>query len=320
MFFTSCEPDEPEHIKIETGIATDITSTSVVLHGSLDIDMSLYDNVRIGVMIATTPIYIFRGGGAMYETDMLVGNKFKLQLNNLYPSTKYYYRVWVLLDTERVYAQEKTFRTLSPENYEICTDYVDLGLSVKWATCNVGASSPEGYGTHFAWGEVDLETKEYYEYSTYKWCDGSYNTITKYCTNMSNGSIDNKTILELEDDAATVNMGESWRIPTFKELQELSKKCIWTWTILNGVKGYNVEGPNGNSIFLPAAGGRYDSDYNSSAVGFYWSSSLCMRFPCSAYGFYFNSNYVDCKDFDWEEDVDYSYDRCHGLSVRGVMD
>ena len=90
--------------------------------------------------------------------------------------------------------------------------YVDLGLSVKWATCNVGANNPEDYGDYFAWGETT--TKDTYNLSTYKWCNGSYSTLTKYCNNSSygnNGFTDNKTQLELSDDAARANWGGSWR-------------------------------------------------------------------------------------------------------------
>ena len=152
-------------------------------------------------------------------------------------------------------------------------EYVDLGLSVKWATCNVGASAPEEYGDYFAWGEV--EPKEEYSWSTYKWCNGSYDTQTKYCTNSSYGTIDNRTVLEASDDAAAVNWGGVWRMPTYEEQDELLNNCTWTWTTQNGVNGYTVTGPNGNRIFLPAAGYRIDSSLDSAgSYGDYWSSSL----------------------------------------------
>ena len=150
-------------------------------------------------------------------------------------------------------------------------EYVDLGLSVKWATCNVGASAPEEYGDYFAWGEV--EPKEEYSWSTYKWCNGSYDTQTKYCTNSSYGTIDNRTVLEASDDAAAVNWGGVWRMPTYEEQDELLNNCTWTWTTQNGVNGYTVTGPNGNRIFLPAAGYRIDGSLDS-AGSYYWSSSL----------------------------------------------
>ena len=125
---------------------------------------------------------------------------------------------------------------------------VDLGLSVKWATCNIGASVPEEYGDYFAWGETDPMRKETYHLTTYKYWDGKEQKMTKYNNN------DTILTLELEDDAAYVNMGAEWRIPTLEEWIELDKHCTWTWTTLNGVKGYQVTGPNGQSIFFPAAG------------------------------------------------------------------
>ena len=170
-------------------------------------------------------------------------------------------------------------------------EYVDLGLSVKWATCNVGATKPEEYGDYFAWGEV--EPKETYNWSTYKWCNGSYYTQTKYCTNSDYGTADNKTILEAADDAAHVNWGGSWRMPTDAELTELREQCTWTWTTQNGVNGYKVTGSNGNSIFLPAAGYRYDSSFSrAGSIGDYWSSSLNTAYPDYAYVFGFNSGHV----------------------------
>jgi hypothetical protein len=171
-------------------------------------------------------------------------------------------------------------------------EYVDLGLSVKWATCNVGASTPEGYGYYFAWGET--QPKSTYNWSTYKWCYGSYDTQTKYCTSSSFGTVDNKTVLEPADDAATVNWGGSWRMPTKAEQDELRNNCTWTWTTQNGVNGYKVTSKsNGNSIFLPAAGYRDDSSLsNAGSTGYFWSSSLLTDYPYRAYGLSFYSVYV----------------------------
>ena len=154
------------------------------------------------------------------------------------------------------------------------SEYVDLGLSVKWATCNVGASKPEEYGDYFAWGEN--HPKSTYNWSTYKWCDGSETTLTKYNSNSSNGIVDNKRALELDDDAARVNWGGSWRIPTTQELEELRTECTWILTTQNGVKGYNVTSKNnGNSIFLPAAGYHYHGGIDYAGTFFFcWSNSL----------------------------------------------
>ena len=192
---------------------------------------------------------------------------------------------------------------------------VDLGLpsGLKWALFNLGATKPEEYGDHFAWGET--EPKEDYSSSTYKWCKGSDDTMTKYCNDSSygyNGFTDNMTVLDPEDDAAAVNLGGSWRMPTKAEQDELRSQCTWTWTTHNGVNGRLVTGPNGNSIFLPAAGYRRDTYlYNVGSYGRYWSSSLSTDYPNNAYYVYFNSGNVD-----WG----HGYRRCYGQSVRPVSE
>ena len=169
-------------------------------------------------------------------------------------------------------------------------DWVDLGLpsGTKWATCNVGADTPEGYGEYFAWGETT--TKETYSSSTYSYSnDGK---LTKYCNNAecgNNGFTDALTILEASDDAAIANWGAGWRMPTYDEMLELINNCTVTWTIQNGVNGSLFTGQNGNSIFMPAAGySNGSSPYDSSNYGSYWSSSLCTGFPYHAVILYFN--------------------------------
>jgi len=187
-------------------------------------------------------------------------------------------------------------------------DYVDLGLSVKWATCNVGASTPEEYGYYFAWGETEPKTT--YDWTTYKWCRGSNATLTKYNTDNDYGIVDNQIQLELSDDAARVILGGNWRVPTKAEQEELRMKCTWTVTTINGVNGYKVTSKgNGNSIFLPAAGFRsFSSLQNAGQIGCYWSSSLYTREPISAlYGQLYLSD-ADSKFAD----------RYYGLSVRPV--
>ena len=189
-------------------------------------------------------------------------------------------------------------------------EYVDLGLSVKWATCNVGASSPEEFGGYYAWGEI--EEKENYSWNTYKWCNGSYDTQTKYCTSSSYGTVDNKTVLDPEDDVAHVKWGGTWRMPTLEEQIELLYNCTWSWTTQNGVNGYKVTGPNGNSIFLPAAGYRNgEGAYYRGSAGYYWSSSLYSDDSYGAYGLGFDSG-----NRGWGY---YGYRYC-GQSVRPVSE
>ncbi|MBQ3576658.1 MAG: hypothetical protein IJA28_04490, partial [Coprobacter sp.] len=136
-------------------------------------------------------------------------------------------------------------------------EYIDLGLpsGIKWATCNVGATTPEEYGDYFAWGET--EPKDFYNWNTYKHCveNGDYYSVNSYCPNSDIGVEDNRTILDAEDDAASANWGGSWRMPTKKEQEELLNNCIWSPPSQNGKSGYKIISKiNGNSIFLPAAG------------------------------------------------------------------
>ena len=186
---------------------------------------------------------------------------------------------------------------------------IDLGLSVKWASCNVGATTPEEYGGYYAWGET--EEKSYYEWDTYKYCNGSYTSITKYCTNSYYGTVDNKTTLEPCDDVASVKWGGNWRMPTRAEQDELRNSCTWEWTTLDGVKGYRVTGPNGNSIFLPAAGYRHGTGVSfRGSDGNFWSSSFDSIYCFDACYLYW---------YDSGNSIWYSYGhRCVGHSVRPV--
>lgn len=202
-------------------------------------------------------------------------------------------------------------------------EYIDLGLpsGLKWASCNVGATKPEEFGDYFAWGETEPYyssqnplTWKYgkssgYSWPSYKWCNGDISTLTKYNPNPSFGTVNYKTILVLEDDAAHINWGGSWRIPTDSEWTELRTKCTWTWTTENGVKGRKVTGPNGKSIFLPAAGCLDDTIIgNAESGGSYWSSALDTSYPYRALGIDFSPNNVYRVDSN----------RCRGLSVRPV--
>ena len=214
---------------------------------------------------------------------------------------------------ENPYTAQIIRNTQFRANFEKIPEYVDLGLSVKWATFNVGANAPEECGDYFAWGET--EPKGYYYWTTYKWCNGTSTTMTKYCTYFYDGTVDNKTTLELEDDAARVNWGGSWRMPTRAEQDELINKnnCTWTWTTQNGVKGYKVTSKkNGNSIFLPVAGCYNYSDLGSvGSFALYWSSSLDTSYSSDgSYSMGFNSDSVN-----WRSTIRY-----FGLSVRAVCE
>ena len=202
-------------------------------------------------------------------------------------------------------------------------EYVDLGLSVKWATFNVGASKPEEYGGFYSWGETEHKTD--YSWSKYKWCNGSESSLTKYCSNSfysNEGFADTLKVLAPEDDVAHVKWGGSWRMPTLAEQEELRNNCTWTPydsgnTEFNGVAGYKVtskiEGYTDRSIFLPAAGYRDGTAFSFvGSDGLYWSSSLDTENPCKAWHIYFSSSpgykYVNKNNFD----------RRNGYSIRPV--
>ena len=191
--------------------------------------------------------------------------------------------------------------------------WIDLGLSsgTKWATCNVGATTPESYGNYYAWGETT--TKTTYDWSTYIYANGNWNSLTKYCNNPNygnNGFSDTLTVLQPNDDAATVNWGSGWRMPSKIELQELLENCTITWTTQNGVNGRLFTGPNSNSIFLPAAG-YYMNGSTLNNVGSssnYWSRTLYTDYPGDAW--YVNFSSSNCNIGN--------YYRSIGCSVRPV--
>ena len=192
---------------------------------------------------------------------------------------------------------------------------VDLGLSVKWAAGNLGAMKPEDYGLYFAWGETegytnDINDGRVFNWTPYKWCNGSSTSFTKYNDHSSYGIVDNKIVLEPEDDAAVQNLGGKWRMPTKAEYDELLTKTTSTWDTVNGIKGKRYTASNGNSIFIPASGFRSSQNYNVGASGNYWSSSYREKNPLCAWCLFFstyNSPYTRGDD------------RCLAYSIRPVL-
>ena len=189
-------------------------------------------------------------------------------------------------------------------------DWVDLGLpsGTLWATCNVGANSPAEYGDYFAWGETF--SKDYYDWTTYKWCNGSIEGINKYSYGANNiNFMDFKGELEPEDDVAYVHWGPSWRMPSYEQQKELAEQCTWTWTTQNGVNGYLVIGQNGNSIFLPATGYRWKELFDGAgSFGTYWSRTLYMDYSDLSFSLGFDSSHAVCG----------MSGRCNGNPVRAV--
>ncbi len=171
-------------------------------------------------------------------------------------------------------------------------EYVDLGLpsGTLWATCNVGASEPEGRGDYYAWGET--EPKDLYDWKSYQYgrfFNERYE-LNKYCTDSAyglDGFVDSLTLLEPTDDVAKACWGAGWRMPTIEEWEELFLNTTDSWTTSNSVKGWLCTATNGNTLFLPAAGYWWDDAFNAD-LGLYWSSSVNKEFPYRAWGFHFN--------------------------------
>lgn len=205
-------------------------------------------------------------------------------------------------------AYSYTITTTKPDDPEDF-DYVDLELpsGLKWATCNLGASVPEESGYYFAWGET--EPKNTYTTATYKWYDATSKKYTKYCTASANGTVDNRTMLDANDDAAFANCGAPWRMPTISDVNELIEVCDWRWT----GSGWKVIGPNGNSIFFPLSGRYKQTGLTDKSSGFLWLSNLGTTDNCANH---LNLNWFGSIP-EYQIVDDYSY-RYYGMQIRPV--
>ncbi len=290
---------------VETGEASSVTANSAVVSGYAEGLESAETLCELGVCYTTSGTPSIKNGKFVSSGRTSSGD-FTVSLSDLKPNTTYYYVTLLAIDGEYFYGDVKSFET---KGGALCNDSnhvhaVDLGLSVKWACCNVGASVPEGYGGYYAWGET--EEKSDYDWDTYKYYidtngDGYKDTWQNIGSNISGTSY----------DVAHVKWGGSWRMPTVDEIKELCEKCSWEWTTVNGVNGQKVTGPNGNSIFLPAAGYRYGTSlYYAGSYGYYWSGTLRGYRGYFAYGLYFYSG-----GRGWDGDY-----RLDGFAVRPVSE
>ena len=291
---------------VTTTHPTDITTTSAVVGGTVTIGEGnhVYDR---GVCWGTDSNPNIDDNHISNVTEI---GSFSDTLTGLTPNTTYYVRAYVVTDYGLAYGEELSFTT---EDEGGGHAYVDLGLpsGLLWATCNVGADTPEDYGDYFAWGETTTKSTSY-NWSTYQYCNGSENTLTKYCNNSNygyNGFTDNLTTLLPEDDAATANWGSGWRMPTNDEWTELIFNTNITWTTQNGVYGTLFTAINGNSLFLPAAGYRDNNGLvEEGSLCLYWSGLLFTGDPHNALGYLFHSGYGNT----------FIRNRCLGQSVRPV--
>lgn len=321
LFAASCTPEgnNDSDVRVTTYTPQDITSTTAVCGGDLIVIQGLTIS-ELGVCWGTS------SRPTVDDSHLSTSNwsePYVCTITGLEPNTKYHVRAYALRGLEYYYGEDKSFTTESNgggggnngggNGTYNGHAYVDLGLpsGTLWATCNVGANTPEGYGDYFAWGET--QTKSTYTWSTYKYCNGDYNLLTKYCNKSNygnNGFTDNLTVLLSSDDAATANWGSGWCMPTKAQWEELYQNTTNTWTTQNGVNGRLFTPSNGNSLFLPAAGGRWGDELDDvGSYGYYWSSSLHTDYPINAWYFYFGSDYYYHMN---------SSTRYYGQSVRTV--
>ncbi len=292
---------------VTTSSVTNVMATTATCGGEVTEDYGFSVTAR-GVCWSTSPNPTVSDS---HTTDGSGIGSFTSSITGLTDNTTYYVRAYATNSKGTSYGEQKSFTTLSGGGGD--HEYVDLGLpsGLKWATCNVGAEHPYDYGDYFAWGETT--TKSTYDWSTYKWCNGSSQTLTKYCTDSNYGTVDNKTVLDPEDDAAHANWGGGWRMPTTAEWKELYDNTTCTWTTENGVAGrkFTSKADSSKYIFLPSAGYRNGTDVDvAGSYGYYWSSSLYSSPPYDACSMYFYSGNVYPQSYDY---------RYYGFSVRPVQ-
>jgi hypothetical protein len=270
-------------ISAVTGSASDITIVSAKLTGTVIGTTVPHDTINCGMFYSTQSAGV--KSGTKIVSNSSGDGTFSLSLNDLIVNTTYYYCAYLMIDDRYYYGEVKSFTT---KDYEA----VDLGLSVKWASYNVGATKPEEYGGYYGWADP-TGTKTSFNLDDYPSANPPSNISgTKY-------------------DIARAKWGGKWRLPTVEECKELIDNCIWTRTTLNGVKGYKVTA-KGNSIFLPAAGIRLGTDMcDVGTYGEYWSGTLCEYDARYAYNLYIEFRYGYFTRI---------FDRYDGFSVRPVVE
>ena len=329
MALASCGDDEEDASNntqdvAVTGTASEVGATYAIVNGVVNLDAisASYTSVEVGVEVSTTQD--FADSRRTQATDV-VGRTISVRVDGLKQSTKYYYRTYVSISSLSFdyYGKTLSFTTQKVQGDYGNHAYVDLGLpsGTLWATCNIGADNPEDCGHYFAWGETTGYTQDTtdghsFNWASYKWCNGSYDTLTKYCYDSrygNNGFMDTLAELEPEDDAAYVNWGSGWRTPSKEQFDELinSSYTTTTWTTQNGVNGYKITSKsNSNSLFLPTAGFRDVTSLNFvGSRGSYWSRTLGTVDPLGGWNLRFDSGDIGTSSYGY---------RYYGQSVRPV--
>lgn len=322
---TSCHgPELVAELTAETGEVTELGAISAQVSGIADLgdDPITYTSpiYRIGVEYSLNetfnPNYRVQVDGSK-----VIDKSFSAKLAALLPNTKYYYRTYITVSSGGVkdyFGQTKSFVTGEMTPQDSC---VDLGLPSKtlWATMNIGAETSIDYGDLFAWGET-APRQAPFDWHTYTLCDGFDDRkhlpiLTKYCLNNEYGTVDGKSTLDKEDDAAFVIWGAEWRMPTTAQIYELRQNCTWVWTSIHDTNGWLVTSNiNGNALFFPAAGKseiHQNVNYRNggNVSGFYWSRDLEKEYSGCAHTLYLYQGRAVLTGEDY---------RCYGLSIRPV--
>ncbi|MBQ4285162.1 MAG: hypothetical protein II720_01735 [Bacteroidales bacterium] len=308
---------EPLTLRIPSGADVVLTErySDVGLH-SVTLEGVLAEQVDDSEQLALA----FELGGKMYMAKNQAPDRhFFTTLDNLTPDTEYSFRAVARIGDNTFYGESMSFRTLAFQLED--ADYIDMGVSVLWATCNLGATSPSDTGDRYAWG--DTTPGQNMTWETYKWCLGSRETIFKYTLSRDNPQADNKAVLDPEDDAATAALGGKWRMPTEADYNDLLLHCTYVRTTVDDKDGFiltsTVPGFEDQSIFIP----------NTT----YWTSELCTASSVSAKTFAYWMTVEDTvfyklrvKDITiesdyWGRDNDESdLSRRVGRCIRPVLD
>lgn len=286
-------PDQGD-LFIEPPVMVENTATTLKMwskiNGHIDVYLPQFPNYTFG--------FVFSKNGSISMDHNVIpcehhnpDGSFELLITGLEPGTEYTVAAWLKLtpESEPLVSSTTTMSTLNGDTPDD-PNWVDLGLpsGLLWATCNVGATTPESYGNYFAWGETQPKSEYIWENCIYCTFNNDNLILTKYNpSTLFSGPVDNLTILQASDDAATFNLGNGARTPTKEEWEELNNNTTKEYATVNGVEGFRFTAANNNSIFLPFAGmmSGTELDYPVGPAGYYWSASLYTEYPSFANSF-----------------------------------